>query len=107
MEGARASAKAARGEFFPKEPRGTEVMDCSAWDGEADKEGLLKGINETEGLLPTPEALSVERRDDLDPCADRLLSGGFLGSDSSGLTDPAARAARRADIGLVPVAGPI
>ncbi len=64
-------------------------------------------MKDTEGLLPTPIEPSAERSDDLDPCADRVLGGALLGIESSGDSEPAARAARRAEIGLVPIDGPI
>lgn len=102
MEGFRASFKAANGEAFPKDPR-AEVIICSVCEGEADNEGLLKGMKETEGLLPTPRPPSAERRDDLDPCADRVFGRAFLSIISSGDSDPATRAARSADMGLEPL----
>lgn len=104
-EGFRASFNAANGEPLPNEPR-AEAIICSAWEGEADSEGLLNGMKETEGLLPTPEAPSAERRDDRDPCAERVFGGALLGIVSSGDSDPAIRAARSADRGLVPAGGP-
>lgn len=106
LEGALASAKAARGDAFPNDPRGTELIDCSACEGEADNDGLLKGMKDTDGLLPTPAPPSAERRDDLDPCADRIFGGALLDSVSSGDSEPAIRAARRADNGLELVGGP-
>ena len=106
VEGALASAKAARGEPFPNDPRGPEVISCSTCEGEADNDGLLKGIKDTEGLLPTPTPPSAERRDDLDPCADRVFGGTFLDTVSSGDSEAATRAARRADNGLELVGGP-
>lgn len=101
VEGALASAKAAKGDAFPNDPRGTEVISCSACEGEADNEGLLKGMKDTDGLLP-----SVERREDLDPCADRKFGCALLDTVSSGDSEPAIRAARRADKGLELVGGP-
>lgn len=105
-EGLRASTKAARGELLPSEPRGIEAEIDSFCDGEADNEGVLNGMKDTEGLRPVPLAPSAERRDDLDPCAERILGGTFLTAVSSGDSEPATRAFRRADIGLVPVAAP-
>lgn len=107
MEGARASARAASGDAFPNEPLGTELNDCSAWEGEAERDGVLKGMNETEGLRPTPDEPSAERRDERDPCADLVFGGTFLVIISSGDSEPAIRAARSADKGLVPVGGPV
>ena len=43
LVGARASANAANGEDFPSDPRGPEVIIFSACEGDADKDGLLKG----------------------------------------------------------------
>lgn len=106
VDGARASAKAAKGDAFPNDPRGTEVISCSACEGEADNEGLLKGMKDTDGLLPTPGPPSADRRDDLDPCADRVFGGALLDIVSSGDSEPATRAARRADNGLELAGGP-
>ncbi len=104
--GVRASARTASGDDLPKDPLGMDAPICSSCEGEADKEGVLKGMNDTEGLLPALGGPSAERSDDLDPWADLVLGGIFLGIMSSGDSDPATRAARRADNGLVPVGGP-
>ena len=106
VEGALASAKAARGDAFPNDPRGA-LISCSVCEGEADKEGLLKGMKDTDGLLPTPVPPSAERRDDLDPCADRMFGGALLDTVSSGESETAIRAARSADKGLELVGGPV
>lgn len=88
--------------------RGDIPRGESAKAGEADREGALKGWNETEG-----------RRGKLDPplspaiCAARpegrtLAEGRSLLGDSVGEGDPAPESliARSADIGLAPVVGP-
>ena len=66
-EGFLASTKAARGEVFPSEPRGMEPVIGSCCEGEADRDGVLNGMKDTEGRLPVPPTPSADRRDDRDP----------------------------------------
>ena len=66
-EGFRASAKALSAEALPRDPLGDEVKAGSFCCGEADSEGDLNGMNDTDGLLPIGGAPSADRRDDLDP----------------------------------------
>lgn len=103
-DGWRASARTAKGDDLPNEDpaRGTEDIICSPWEGDADSDGALNGMKETEGLRPTFGGPSADRRDDLEPCVDLMFGGTFFGILSSGLSDPATLAARRADMGLVP-----
>jgi hypothetical protein len=72
--------------------------------GEDDKEPALKGWNETE--VRRWNGTSADRSDDLDPWAVRWFGGSFCGSESVGEEEGMSRTARRAEMGLVPVAGP-
>ena len=79
LEGALASASTESAEALPIEAGRVDVVMGSACDGDADNDGVLKGMKETEGLLPTFGTPSVERSDDLDPCIEGLLPGCFAG----------------------------
>lgn len=63
----RASARALRVDVLPSEPRGDEVVSDSAGAGEADSEGALNGMKETEVRLPMLVPASTDLRDDLEP----------------------------------------
>ena len=106
-DGVRTSANAPSVDARPRDPRASGGAICSICRGDADNEGVLKGIKDTEGLRATVGAPSTERRDDLEPCADRLLEGAFGDCRSVGDCEPISRAARSADKGLEPVGGPI
>lgn len=77
VEGVRTSANAPSVDVRPRDPRANGGAICSVCKGDADNEGVLKGMNDTDGLRPTVGAPSAERRDDLDPWADRLLEVPF------------------------------
>ena len=66
-DGIRASANELKVDVRPTDPRGIDVVICSPCEGEAESEGVLNGMNETEGLLPTAGVPSDDRREDLEP----------------------------------------
>jgi hypothetical protein len=73
--------------------------------GDDDSEPALNGWNETD-VRRWYDGVSAERREDFEPCAVRWLGGSFCGGDSVGDDEGMSRAARSADMGLVPVGGP-
>ena len=108
VDGLRASVRAPNADAFPTDPRGAEAVGCSVCRGDADSEGVLKGMTASDGLraILGLGAPSADRRDDRDPCADRLMDGGLGDCRSVGDCEPLSRAALRAERGLELAGGP-
>ena len=70
LAGALASASAVRAEALPTEVGRLDALTVSACEGDADKDGVLNGMKDTDGLLPTFGAPSADRSDDFDPCSE-------------------------------------
>ena len=60
----------------------------------------MNGLNDTEGRLRTPGTLSADRKDDLEPWAERRIGNIFCGEESDGDGEFSSLAARKADNGL-------
>ena len=92
----------------PSELRGDSGAKGLACDGEAESEGVLKGMNETDGRRWTPDGggPSTERSDDLELWADLTLGKARLGGDDEADSGLRSRAARRAERGLDAIGGP-
>lgn len=106
MDGFRASFRAPNAEVFPTDPRGDGATVCSVCRGDADSEGVLKGMKDADDLRPMLGAPSADRSDDREPCADRGTDGGFGDCLSVGDCEPISRAALKAERGLELVGGP-
>jgi hypothetical protein len=105
----RACASEPSAAVFPRELRegeGGGGGSISFWAGDADNEGALKGLNDTDGRLLVPEAPSTPRKTAFDSAM--ILWGGrcraWTGGEGESWTK--SLASRRAEIGLELVGGP-
>ena len=102
----RACVKAPVIELRPKEPRG-EAGTWPACEGEADRDGVLKGMNDTEGRRGATGAPSVDFVGAFEFCDPLVLGRGRVGGEGESEPCPRSVAALSTEIGLEPEGGPI